>query len=252
MKSFLESKAMAKTLRHAMAERNVELSHSECLEIVARQFGFSDWNVLSARIGEVRTRQAPLPLPSSWFVTRSTDRTKYRIGMDASASGVAMAECIVGRDVDPGSDRFACLMQSVDAEAYRGSRVRLTASLRSEDADLGTIWMRVDGTPDPRLRVDGMSRPVLRFDNLLERTQDGAISGTSGWKQRTIVLDVPADAVSIHFGFFLRGHGKVFARNFLLQEVGQEVQSTEILSKVPERRPLPSQPANLDFMGAPV
>lgn len=248
MKSFLESKAMAKALRQALAERDVDLSHSDCLELVARQFGLSDWNVLSARIEAAKTRPAPLQVPPAWFPTRATDRAKYRIGMDPSSSGVAMAECIVGQDVDLGRDCFACLMQSVDAEGYRGLKVNLTASIRSEDADLGTIWMRIDGLPDQRLRVDGMSRPVLRFDNLLERAENGVISGTSGWKTRTIVLDVPDEAVSIHFGFFLKGHGKVWARNFVLQTVGHEVESTEILSKAPERRHFPKHPANLDFM----
>ena len=33
-----------------MARRNVSLPHSECLEIVAQQFGFADWNTLSARL----------------------------------------------------------------------------------------------------------------------------------------------------------------------------------------------------------
>jgi uncharacterized glyoxalase superfamily protein PhnB len=39
---------MAKALRKALAQRHVDLSHSACLEIVAHQFGFSDWNTFSA------------------------------------------------------------------------------------------------------------------------------------------------------------------------------------------------------------
>lgn len=50
MRDFRDAKPMAKALRAAMAERRIELSHSETLEIVARQFGFDDWNVLAARI----------------------------------------------------------------------------------------------------------------------------------------------------------------------------------------------------------
>lgn len=50
MRDFRDAKPMAKALRAALAERKVELSHSETLEIVARQFGFDDWNVLAARI----------------------------------------------------------------------------------------------------------------------------------------------------------------------------------------------------------
>jgi uncharacterized glyoxalase superfamily protein PhnB len=39
---------MAKAMRHALAGRGITLSHSACLEIVASQAGFSDWNVLKA------------------------------------------------------------------------------------------------------------------------------------------------------------------------------------------------------------
>ena len=50
MRTFRDAKAMAKALREALAGRQVNISHSEGLEIVAAQFGFADWNVLAARI----------------------------------------------------------------------------------------------------------------------------------------------------------------------------------------------------------
>ncbi|SDH53041.1 glyoxalase superfamily protein [Bosea robiniae] len=52
MRSFRDAKLMARSLRDTMAARQVMLSHSETLEIVARQFGYDDWNVLAAKIGE--------------------------------------------------------------------------------------------------------------------------------------------------------------------------------------------------------
>lgn len=54
MRSFRDAKLMAKTLREVMASRQIELSHSETLEIVARQFGYADWNVASTVYGEFR------------------------------------------------------------------------------------------------------------------------------------------------------------------------------------------------------
>ena len=51
MRTFRQAKAMARTLRSELLERRqVELFHSETLEIVARQFGLRDWNGLAARI----------------------------------------------------------------------------------------------------------------------------------------------------------------------------------------------------------
>ena len=52
------AKTMAKSLRDTLADRNVSLSHSTCLEIVARQFGFADWNTLSAKLPAEEGRRA--------------------------------------------------------------------------------------------------------------------------------------------------------------------------------------------------
>ena len=50
MRTHRATKAMAKSLRGSLAARNVLLSHGECLEIVAKQLGFADWNTLSAKL----------------------------------------------------------------------------------------------------------------------------------------------------------------------------------------------------------
>jgi catechol 2,3-dioxygenase-like lactoylglutathione lyase family enzyme len=59
MRSFRDAKLMAKTLREALASRQIDLSHSETLEIVARQFGLADWNTVAARLSEHRDEPAP-------------------------------------------------------------------------------------------------------------------------------------------------------------------------------------------------
>lgn len=50
MRTYKDTKAMAKSLRESLAARSVLLSHSECLEIVAKLAGFTDWNTLSAKL----------------------------------------------------------------------------------------------------------------------------------------------------------------------------------------------------------
>ena len=52
MRNFLDAKIMAKALRAELRSRQIELPHSTALEIVARQFGLNDWNVLAAKIGQ--------------------------------------------------------------------------------------------------------------------------------------------------------------------------------------------------------
>ena len=50
MRSFTDAKAMARARRSALAATKHELSHGECLDILARQIGLDNWNVLSAKI----------------------------------------------------------------------------------------------------------------------------------------------------------------------------------------------------------
>ena len=54
------AKTMAKSLRDSLVGRNVSLSHSTCLEIVARQVGFADWNTLSAKLPAQGGLEIPL------------------------------------------------------------------------------------------------------------------------------------------------------------------------------------------------
>ena len=61
MRTYLQAKSMAKALRDELAAKNISLSHSECLEIVARQFGFGDWNTLASKI-RVETEPGEAPL----------------------------------------------------------------------------------------------------------------------------------------------------------------------------------------------
>jgi hypothetical protein len=52
MRTFRDAKAMARSLRTYLARRQISLSHSECLEIVATQLGAENWNTLAAKIGQ--------------------------------------------------------------------------------------------------------------------------------------------------------------------------------------------------------
>ena len=52
MRTFRDAKAMAKSMRDALAERQIDIPHSQALEIVARQFGLETWNVLSSKIDD--------------------------------------------------------------------------------------------------------------------------------------------------------------------------------------------------------
>jgi hypothetical protein len=44
---------MAKTLRERLAAKSIALSHSDCLELVAQEFGFDNWNILAAKLDDI-------------------------------------------------------------------------------------------------------------------------------------------------------------------------------------------------------
>src|SRR6516162_1811629 len=50
MRDFRDAKAMARTLRDALKAKAVETTHSESLELIAKAFGYENWNILSAKI----------------------------------------------------------------------------------------------------------------------------------------------------------------------------------------------------------
>jgi hypothetical protein len=50
MRDFRDAKAMARTLRSALAAKGLKISNSDSLELIAQAFGARDWNTLSAML----------------------------------------------------------------------------------------------------------------------------------------------------------------------------------------------------------
>lgn len=227
MLDFPAPKTMAKALRGALAERGHALTHGQCLDLVARQLGYPNWNVL-APISDGAGGLPDLVVPEGWHANGKSKHL-YRTGLAPDVPGAAIVEALPSVDIP--SDSFAGLMQSLDAVAYLGKRLKLSAQLKSVGAGQGTIWMRVDAKEG--------GRPTA-FDNLEHRQVDGPIEGDTDWVERSIVLDVSRKAESIHFGFFMHAPGKVFARRFSLETVEKDVPVTR-------GRFYPGGPSNLGF-----
>jgi Glyoxalase superfamily protein/Clp amino terminal domain, pathogenicity island component len=69
MRDFHDAKAMAHTLRAALATKGHKVTNSESLELIAQAFGVADWNTLSASISErtagPRNNAVTAPQPST-------------------------------------------------------------------------------------------------------------------------------------------------------------------------------------------
>jgi Glyoxalase superfamily protein len=57
MRDFRDAKAMAHTLRAALAAQGLKITISQSLELIAQAFGVADWNTLAAAI----RRETPAP-----------------------------------------------------------------------------------------------------------------------------------------------------------------------------------------------
>src|SRR5215472_8414341 len=56
MRDFRDAKTMAHALRSALESRAVAISHSDCLELIAKAFGYDNWNILAAKIEAAKLR----------------------------------------------------------------------------------------------------------------------------------------------------------------------------------------------------
>src|ERR1700722_12836505 len=65
MRDFRDAKAMARRLREALAQKNIPLTHTDSLELIARSFGLKDWQGLAALIAADAGPQAAPP-PQPW------------------------------------------------------------------------------------------------------------------------------------------------------------------------------------------
>lgn len=158
--------------------------------------------------------------PKGWMIAGSAPQ-QYVFGTDKCDNG----KCAFIKSKTATPSGFGTLMQLIAADAYRGKRLRLSAMLKTADANRAQLWMRMDGAD---------SKP-LGFYNM----DDRPVTGTTRWKRYSLVLDVPQGTQDIAFGMFLNGKGQVWAEDFKLEPVGKDVpvSSTQ----------LPKVPQNMDF-----
>jgi hypothetical protein len=164
---------------------------------------------------------APAPLPPSWHVT-GQDPDKFLAGVDPSTDGHG-AKFLRSKTSD--TTAWASLYQMVQAQRYLGQRVRFHARLRTRDlSNWGGLWMRVDSSDGKR----------LAFYN----SQDKPVKGSTDWQDRSVVLDVPANAARIVFGVIGAGTGQIWMEPLEFDTVGREVP----VDAFPAAPPVPTAP----------
>ena len=164
----------------------------------------------------------------SWFLAGS-HKYDYEQGIDAEVLFKGKKSAYL-RSKGPEPEGFGTLMQTFQASAYLGKRLRYSVYVKSEDVEgWAGLWMRVDAA----------EKAGLTFDNM----QNRPIKGTTEWQRYEIVLNVPQDSTNIAFGILLEGSGQVWLSDIQFAEVAVDVPVTDLAKSFPD------QPENLDFGG---
>ena len=165
-------------------------------------------------------------VPQGWRIAGSFPQ-EYEVGTRVERVGPPHPIAYL-RSTTESTHGFGTVMQSISAEHYAGHRVRLSADVKSDHLSAWAgLWMRAD-----------KDMKTVAFDNM----QNRAIRGTQDWKHYEVILDIPEDATSVHFGALLTGAGEIDMSGFKLDVLPDP--------RIPQIGPPPimqSRPVNLDL-----
>jgi hypothetical protein len=177
------------------------------------------------------------PVPAPWFIS-GTHRTNYEAGLLRSTSentstsestrhGTRVVRLRMRTGVADAVG-FGTLMQSISAARYVGRRVRFAAAIKTHEvSDWAGLWLRVD-----------TASGTHQIDNMYDRP----LSQSTEWLEADVVLDVPEQATSLHFGVLLSGSGAVDLAQPRFEAVSADVPVTAKPSPA-----LPEEPQALNF-----
>jgi hypothetical protein len=171
-------------------------------------------------------------IPKGWSKAGSHPHN-YEVALDAVVKHGDKAGAYI-KFTGAGAEGFCTLMQSFKANGYHGKRVRMSAWVRTENADSAQLWLRLDS-----------AKGMVGFDNMDNRP----VRGTVDWKKYEIVLDVPANTVNVAFGALLAGKGQAWVDDFVFEVVGNilTTEQTKGGDETPASDKYPAQPINLNF-----
>jgi hypothetical protein len=155
-------------------------------------------------------------VPEGWVASQS-GQDEYRVGVDREFLYQGSPSLFL-RSLVPNPKGGVWIFQEFEATRYRGSRIRLTGFLRTENVSTRAFW--------------GLA---ITTGEEIEQSIE-SLSGTSVWKKYEVVMDVPKAADLIRMSISMAGTGTLWAANFSFEEVGAEVPLTA-----------PQGPQNLDF-----
>jgi hypothetical protein len=167
MRDFRDAKAMARTLRAALAAKGFKITISQSLELIAEIFGEADWNTLTAAIrtdGTAPRNNASSPSPPPWAERVPRSGVLFSRALElAFHRALAYAN---QRNHEHATLEHLLLALIDDANA--------SAVMRACKADLGVLKEHLTNYIDEELKAlvtDGSedSKPTAGFQRVVQR-----------------------------------------------------------------------------------
>jgi hypothetical protein len=207
MRNFRDAKTMAHSLRQALTAKAVSVTHSESLELVAKTFGFENWNILAAKIEAERPASPKTVAADDPKTTYCSfcGKSQHVVPLLIAGPDVAICNECVGlcdniiedREIDhalagtPEQDRFAAMVDILRGKvgaalaAYRDNTRQwldhIEWSLGQSAEALSRLEHGAPWTPDERAISRGWTRDplagksrdeMLAHQAMLERQQN--------------------------------------------------------------------------------
>src|SRR5262249_45718160 len=108
---------------------------------------------------------------------------------------------------------LASLVQTIDADQYRGKRIRYSTFAKTK---------RVEGWTGAWIRIDSRHNEFRSYED----THNVNLQGDHDWTALTLVVDVPEDARSIDLGLSQEGSGTSWFGPVSVETVENNVRTT--------------------------
>ena len=168
MRDFRDAKAMAHTLRAALAARGLQITNSQSLELIAEAFGVADWNTLNAVIRAEATaprNNASPPLPPVLRpIAAGAPGPRFSVGLEATFR-LALSHANQ-RKHQYATLEHLLLALADDADA--------SAVMKGCNVNLGVLKNQLTNYIDNELKKlvidDGSANPTAAFQRVVQRT----------------------------------------------------------------------------------
>jgi hypothetical protein len=131
MRDFRDAKVMAHSLRDALKAKAMEITHSESLELIAKTFGYENWNILSAKIDAAQPQSSssagnPAPTPPAVLYCSFCGKSQHEVNKLVAGPHVFICDECIDLCSDIIDEQLLRLIEGDEATARAMSTERLS------------------------------------------------------------------------------------------------------------------------------